>query len=738
MKKFLLLITACTIAFALKIIAQTFPPGFSQVKVGNVYYPTAIAVAPDGRLFVTEKGGKVKVVKNGAVLGTSFTQVTVDQLNERGLGGIALDPNFSSNNYVYIYYTAATPTIHNRLSRFTANGDVAIPGSEVIIHDFETSANSIHNAGGMVFGPDGKLYLAIGNDNVNAYSQDLDSYKGKVLRINPDFSVPSGNPYTTGSEEKKRIWAHGFRNPWTIAIQPGTGKLFVNDVGEGSWEEINDVTIGGKNFGWPGSQGNTTNPAYTSPVYTYSHSATGSNGGCAITGGTFFNPASTNYPTQYIGKYFFIDYCNDWINYLDLSSGVVKNNFATNLPGSGNYLKVGTDGNLYYYSIGSNSLYKIIYSSSNIPVVTTDPVNTSTPQGQQTVFSVTASGAPTLNYQWKKNNVNIPGAPNSAAYTINNTQPSDAGQYSVEVSNNYGSDLSNSATLTVTAPNEKPVANIITPTTGAVYRGGDVINFSGNATDPEDGTLPASAFSWVVEFHHDAHLHPGPAITPGSKTGSFPISATGEASANVYYRLLLIVEDSQGLKDTAKINISPVTSMINLTSQPSGLQLLLNGQPHTTPYSVLAVSGTIHDIGIITPQVLNDSNYVFSYWLHGGTPSQNFTVTDNATTYKGVFNSNGPVNIQTISNPKELNIFPNPSIGSFSVVLNMGTNKDEKVKIKIANSLGQEVYIKDCAVKNAGYIKELIQMDNSLPSGIYALQIVTEGYVIHTNIVLSK
>ncbi len=244
-----LLCTLLTI-FSLRSFAQTFPAGFSQVKVATIYYPTSMAKAPDGRIFVTEKAGRVKIIKNGAVLGTPFLTVSVDQLNERGLSSVVLDPNFSSNKYVYIFYTTSSSPIRNRLSRFTANGDVALAGSEVVIMNFEPLVNSIHNGGGMAFGPDGKLYLAIGNDNVNSYSQDLSNYKGKVLRINSDGSVPSGNPFS-GSESAKRIWAYGLRNPWTIDIQPGTGKIFVNEVGEGGWEEVNNATTAGRNFGWP-------------------------------------------------------------------------------------------------------------------------------------------------------------------------------------------------------------------------------------------------------------------------------------------------------------------------------------------------------------------------------------------------------------------------------------------------------------------------------------------------------
>jgi glucose/arabinose dehydrogenase len=621
------------------ISAQTFPAGFSHVKVATIYYPTSMAFAPDGRIFVTEKAGKVKIIKNGAVLPTPFVTVNVDQLNERGLSSVCLDPNFSTNHYVYIFYTTQSAPIHNRLSRYTANGDVALAGSEVQIMNFEPLQNSIHNGGGMAFGPDGKLYLAVGNDNVNSFSQDLSNYKGKVLRMNPDGSVPSGNPFSS-PEAAKKIWAYGLRNPWSIDIQPGTGRILVNEVGEGGWEEINDATVAGRNFGWPGSEGYTSNPAYKTPLYAYPHGS-GNSSGCAITGGAFFNSSSTNYPSSYTGKYFFIDYCNHWINYLDLSGpSPQKTTFASNLEGALNYIKVGKDGNLYYFSISQNSLYKITYSNNSAPTITSHPASTTVPAGQNVTFNVSASGATPLNYQWKKNGTNISGA-NAASYTITNVQSSHAGQYSCSVSNSFGSATSNQATLTVTAYNAKPIASIFTPVSGTLYRGGNVISFSGNASDPEDGTLAAAVFNWYVEFHHDAHIHPGPYIPPGVKTGSFSVSQTGEMSANVYYRLFLYVSDSDGLKDTAYVDILPKKSTLNFATQPSGLQIQLDGQPHTSPYSVQTVSGMIRTINAPSPQTMGTSNYTFSHWLHGGAASQNITTTDNNVTYTAVFTA-GP------------------------------------------------------------------------------------------------
>src|ERR1051326_2448089 len=143
------------------------PTGFMDTLVANgLTNPTAMALAPDGRIFVCEQGGKLRVIKNGALLATPFLTVTVDSAGERGLLGIAFDPNFVSNQLVYVYYTAPTPA-HNRVSRFTANGDVAVAGSETILMELPNlSTATNHNAGAIHFGPDGDLYVATG-DNAN-------------------------------------------------------------------------------------------------------------------------------------------------------------------------------------------------------------------------------------------------------------------------------------------------------------------------------------------------------------------------------------------------------------------------------------------------------------------------------------------------------------------------------------------------------------------------------------------
>lgn len=617
---------------------QSYPANFSQVEVASgIVNPTVMAFAPDGRIFVAQQNGVLHVIKDGVKLPTPAIQLAVNSNGERGLIGIALHPSFATSKIIYLYYTLPDGS-RNRVSRFTLNGDVLVPSSEqhIINLDPLSTTATIHNGGAMHFLGD-KLFIAVGDNAKSTNAQDLETFHGKILRINADGSIPGDNPFytSTASTQRKTIWSYGLRNPFTFDIQTSSGRIFVNDVGQNTWEEINDATVKGRNFGWPATEGVTTNPAYTPPVYTYAHGA-GDGLGCAITGGAFFNPPSSSYPSQYVGKYFFQDLCRGWINFLDLSSGVVRQSFATGLPGQSLVLDVGNDGNLYFLSRTAGKLYKIIYTSNQSPVITDQPDNVTVAAGQTATFSVSASGATPLTYQWRKNGANISGATGSV-YTKSNVQSGDAGNYTVVVSNSVGSATSNIATLAVSGANSSPTARIISPASGAMYRGGDVIRFSGDATDPEDGTLPASAYSWSVVFHHADHVHDGPPIAVGVKSGTFTIPNTGETATNVFYRLHLTATDSKGSGTTTFVDIKPHLSVMTIRSNPPGLSLTMDGQPIVGPTAVTSVEGIRRTLGAVTPQTSDGINYAFASWGHGGSRDQTLPTPVDNTVYTANF-----------------------------------------------------------------------------------------------------
>lgn len=429
--------------------AATLPSGFTETAIPGLSNPTSFEIAPDGRLFVCQQGGSLRVIKNGTLLTTPFLSLTVDSNGERGLLGVAFDPNFATNNFLYVYYTVSAAPIHNRVSRFTANGDVALGGSESIILELDNlSGATNHNGGAIHFGPDGKLYVAVGENANSGNSQVFTNRLGKMLRINSDGTIPTDNPFFgTAAGPNRSIWALGLRNPFTFAFQAGTGRLFVNDVGESTWEEINDG-IAGSNYGWPATEGVTSNPSFRSPLFAYGH-GNGPTVGCAIAGGTFYNPSTVQFPSSFVGKYFFAELCSGWIRVFDPALGTATG-FATGISSPVD-LKVSSDGSLYYLARGASSVFRVSFNGTP-PSISSNPANQSVLIGQTATFTVGATGSPTLTFQWQRNQVNIPGA-TATSYTTGATVLTDTGaKFRCVVTNLISTATSTEATLTVNAP----------------------------------------------------------------------------------------------------------------------------------------------------------------------------------------------------------------------------------------------------------------------------------------------
>src|SRR6266480_6872129 len=366
--------------------AATLPSGFVETTVASgIASPTAMAIAPDGRIFVCSQTGALRVIKNGVLLATPFVTVSVDSTGERGLLGVAFDPHFNLNHFIYLYYTVPGTLAHNRVIRFTANGDVVVSGSgRVILELNPLSTATNHNGGALHFGADDTLYIAVGDNARGSNAQNLSNLLGKILRLNSDGTVPSDNPFAQSTTARHEIWALGRRNPFTFAFRETTNFMYINDVGESTWEEI-DLGQACANYGWPATEGRTTNPAYQSPIYYYGHSE-----GCAITGGAFYSPSTPNFPSSYAGKYLFGDYCAGFIRILNPSTAQATN-FITGASQPVD-IQVGADGSLYYLARGTKSVMKIRYTTNLSPVITTQPASQLVSVGYPVTFSVTASG----------------------------------------------------------------------------------------------------------------------------------------------------------------------------------------------------------------------------------------------------------------------------------------------------------------------------------------------------------
>jgi glucose/arabinose dehydrogenase len=592
------------------------PPNFVETLVAQGFKtPTNMAVAPDGRVFVLEQQtvsgqgrGYVRVVKNGVLLSTPFVTINgIDIQGERGLLGIEFDPNFATNGFVYLFYTLpGTPgvTLHNEVWRYTANPankDVALAGSGLKIIQFPPIDAAFHVGGSMHFNPiDGKLYISIGEDWAgDNEAQDIDEFRGRILRYtinaNGTFSAPSDNPWFNQATTtvNKGSWAMGFRNPFQFAIQPTTGLMYVNDVGQDLYEEINN-TQKGKHYGWKFCEGpcSPANSAYTSPIHYYGHTLGGStNGGCAITGSIFYNPLTPTFPAAYIGKYFYADYCNNWIKYINPSTPSQVSVFATRIYDNTVALDIAPNGSLYYLSRGLSSsdgrLFRIDYALNGLPTFNQHPANKNVSAGQTAAFTCNATGGTPITYQWQRRApgaaqfLNIGGATSTTYTTAPTTVEADNGaQFRCQATNPAGSAFSQSATLSV-VPGTPPVVAInvtINDTARQTWLLGDTVDFTFTATDAQEGTLPASAFTWSVDLYHQppasaTHTHPILPSTSGSSAGSFAISPTPHDRAHYWYRINVRATDSSGLfTDAIKIVesslIEPTYNILTSSTRP--------------------------------------------------------------------------------------------------------------------------------------------------------------------------
>jgi hypothetical protein len=285
-------------------------------------------------------------------------------------------------------------------------------------------------------------------------------------------------------------------------------------------------------------------------------------------------------------------------------------------------LKVASNGTLYYLERGLDSnvdgaVFKIEFTKQVAPTITSQPQNATVAVGQPASFTVAASGALPLTYQWQRNGVDLVGQ-NSPTLDLATTSLTDNGaNFVCVVSNQFGSTSSQPAVLTVVNGNP-PVATITLPVTNATYRGGDVIQYSGTGSDAQDGNLPASAFTWQIDFHHNTHTHPFLPAFSGTSGGTFTIPTTGETATDVWYRVHLTVRDSTGLTHSTFRDILPVIETITLATNPAGLKVKLDEQPVNTPLNVSTVAGVTRTLGVVSPQLFNGQWYEFESWSDGG------------------------------------------------------------------------------------------------------------------------
>ncbi|MBP2331193.1 glucose/arabinose dehydrogenase [Kibdelosporangium banguiense] len=722
--------------------AAALPAGFTEQTIfANLDQPMSVDFSEDGRVFVAEKSGIIKVFDGlGDSTPTVFADLRTKVYNEldRGMMGLALPPGFPNDPSVYVLYAhdaaigATAPrwgtpgatsdscpnppgattdgcVISGRLSKL----DSTQPGGgteQVLIEDWCQQYPS-HSVGDLKFGPDGYLYASAGDGasfNFADYGQagsprnpcgdppvgvggtqtvpnaeggalrsqdyqtmgDPVGLDGSVIRIDPVTGQGApGNPLISSPDANaRRLVAAGLRNPFRFAFRPGTSEIWAGDVGWGTWEEINRITspTDGSidNFGWPCMEGNQLSGGYNfgltmceriysgtvptvPPHFAYNHAdpvagGDGCNGevGSSVSGAAFYNGDS--YPAQYKGSLFFADYSRrcTWVMFPGANGvpdpatriGFKNNAFAVDL-------KIGPNGDLFYVDIAAGEVHRFRFNSGNQPpvaAITASPAQGSLPLN--VTFNASASNDPegaALSYAW---DLDGDGSFTDATGPVVSRTYTTAKVYNASVRVSDPGGLNDVATKRIFAGTTPPTVSIGSPAASFSWAVGDVVNFSGSATDAEEGALPASALNWQVILHHcptidNCHQHQLTTF-PGVSSGSFP---TPDHEYPAYLELRLTATDSTGATTTASRRLDPKVSTLTIETNPPGLTATVSGKSGATPFTIQGIHGSRLTLSSAQTQAVGPNIYEFQNWSDGGARVHDIFVGATDTVYRANF-----------------------------------------------------------------------------------------------------
>ncbi len=623
----------------------------------------------------------MRVVENGTLSPTAVVDLgpKLCTANEMGLLGVAVDPAFAGNGYVYLYSSRDRGgECVNRVSRYTMSGNTIAESSELVLVDGIPATSGNHNGGDLKFGRDGYLYISVGDAGCdyagggcygqNDAARDQHALVGKILRITSTGGIPPDNPFvgagtarcnvtgrTTAGTKCQETFAWGLRNPFRIAFDPNAAgtSFFINDVGDGAWEEVN-AGLAGADYGWNVREGPCVNgsetdcgpqPAgMTNPAYAYRH---GESSCHAITGGAFV--PNGIWPGAYDGSYLYGDYtCGTIFRLSPNGTGYTRTEFATDVGAVVN-LAFGPapQGPALYYTNYSNGGEVRRIEPTVVPNRPPTARITASPSSGAVPLAVSFDGSTssdpdagdTLTYTWDFGD-GSPAETTTGPTTTHTYTTAGSFTSTLTVRDNHGA-ASTVASARIDPGNTAPQVTIDSPTAAQRFAVGQTITLHATATDAQDGALPPSSLSWRVLRHHDTHTHPFLAPTAGNDlTIQQPTPEDLGSGIDGYLEILLTATDSSGVTTTVTRDVLPKKVSLTFASSPTGRNLVVAGTTHTAPVTLTSWEG--HTINVDAPAQTDGSgtSWVFQSWSDGGAAAHSFATPASATTYTATFAQN--------------------------------------------------------------------------------------------------
>ena len=673
-------------------VAVVLPSGFeTEREVSGLTRATAVAWAPDGRRFVAEKDGRLKVSEPGGTTARTILDIRADVNNQvdRGLLGLAVDADFPSQPYVYLLYTydvaqhttvpgpdSTAPTVSQLLRVTIGPGSQALD-SEVILGkhtsgpcpppddavDCIPSDSTTHSIGTVLSASDGTLFVGSGDgagptvDPRALRAYDERSMAGKLLRIDRNGRGVPGHPFCPAETDLTlvctKLYAKGLRNPFRFT-QLSDGGLFVGDVGWRNHEEIDVIPAGGGNYGWPCYEGPIRTPGWRdtpecqveyakegtpdaalAPAYHYARSAPSA----AVVAGPQYTGEA--YPAEYAGRVFWGDYGAGFLRTAGFGeSGALGPMGEFGQGWTAVDLKTAPNGDLAWVDVGdwgagTASVERMIYTPGNrrpTAVAAADPDEGDVPLTVE--FDASGSTDPDgdeLTYRWDFADGSAPAGGALATHTY-----TEAGTYLASLTVTDARGRAHTDAVEINASNSPPVPRIDLPSAGFLYRNDAPVRVEGGAGDAEDGPLPGSSFDWSVRLVHHDHEH---TLENPVGVGAFEFDPVRDHDADSHYAVRLTVTDSGGATRSVERTLHPATVPLRLRSVPSGAPLSYAGAVAETPWDTLTVVGFVGTLTAPQTYVSRGVEREFAGWSSGAPRVHDLSVPANPTELTAFYNA---------------------------------------------------------------------------------------------------